>query len=72
LIQVVLTYDAVTEIHSYKKRRKKGTTSIYGTHGPFTDVTGSCILYGDNPGGPDGSNGNPNNAPLYGALFCYS
>lgn len=68
-IQVVLTYDAVTSRYTVYKNGEKGTTSIYGTpYGPFTDVTGSCILYGDNPGGPDGSNANPNNAPLYGAL----
>ena len=68
-IQVVLTYDAVTSRYTVYKNGEKGTTSIYGTpYGPFTDVTGSCVLYGDNPGGPDGSNGNPNNAPLYGAL----
>lgn len=68
-IQVVLTYDAVTSRYTVYKNGEKGTSSIYGTpYGPFTDVTGSCILYGDNPGGPDGSNANPNNAPLYGAL----
>ena len=68
-IQVVLTYDAVTSRYTVYKNGEKGTTSIYGTpYGPFTDLNGSCILYGDNPGGPDGSNANPNNAPLYGAL----
>ena len=68
-IQVVLTYDAVTSRYTVYKNGEKGTTSIYGTpYGPFTDLNGSCILYGDNPGGPDGSNANINNAPLYGAL----
>ena len=68
-IQVVLTYDAVTSRYTVYKNGEKGTNSIYGTpYGPFTDLNGSCILYGDNPGGPDGSNANPNNAPLYGAL----
>ena len=68
-IQVVLTYDDVTSRYTVYKNGEKGTNSIYGTpYGPFTDLNGSCILYGDNPGGPDGSNGNPNSAPLYGAL----
>ena len=68
-IHVVLTYDAATSRYTVYKNGEKGTNSIYGTpYGPFTDLNGSCILYGDNPGGPDGSNGNPNSAPLYGAL----
>lgn len=68
-IQVILTYDATTSKYTVYKNGEKGTNSIYGTpYGPFTDLNGSCILYGDNPGGPGGSNGNPDNAPLYGAL----
>ena len=68
-IHVVLTYDAATSKYTVYKNGEKGTSSIYGTpYSPFTNLFGSCILYGDNPGGPDGSNGNPSSAPLYGAL----
>lgn len=68
-INVVLTYDAASSKYTVYKNGEKGTRSIYGTpYGPFNDLTGSCILYGDNPGGPGGSNGNPSSAPLYGAL----
>jgi hypothetical protein len=68
-IHVVLTYDAASSRYTVYKNGEKGANSIYGTpYGPFSDINGSCILYGDNPGGPDGSNANPNSAPLYGAL----
>ena len=68
-IQVVLTYDATASKYTVYKNGEKGTNSIYGTpYGPYANLNGSCILYGDNPGGPDGSNGNPSSAPLYGAL----
>lgn len=68
-IQVVLTYDAATSKYTVYKDGEKGTSSIYGTpYGPYSDLFGSCILYGNNPGGPVGSNGNPASAPLYGAL----
>lgn len=68
-IQIVLTYDATTSTYTVYKNGEKGTNSIYGTpYGPFTGLNGSCVIYGDNPGGPAGSNANPNSAPLYGDL----
>jgi hypothetical protein len=68
-IHVILTYDAATARYSVYKNGEKGSNSIYGTpNSPFTDLTGSCILYGDNPGAPAGSNANPSSAPLYGAI----
>ncbi|WP_264563873.1 LamG domain-containing protein [Flavobacterium sp. N3904] len=68
-IHIVLTYDDVTAKYTVYKNGAIGTNSIYGTpYGPFTNQNGYAVLYGDNPGGPDGSNANPNAAPLYGAL----
>ena len=81
-VHIVLTYDAATSRFSaYKNGELGGVNTLSGLPYGLFGSTASNILYGNDPGGPGpvgdypadptalpGSNGNPNNAPLYGAL----
>ncbi|HLA54592.1 MAG TPA: LamG-like jellyroll fold domain-containing protein [Flavobacterium sp.] len=81
-VHIVLTYDAATSRFSaYQNGELGAVNSLSGVPYGLFGTTASNILYGNDPGGPGpvgdyptdpaatpGSNGNPNSAPLYGAL----
>ncbi len=62
-MHIVFTYDAASSIVTvYKNGVKGGSKSLTGPYGPFD---GSNTLYANDPGA---ATGNPNAAPLHGAL----
>jgi hypothetical protein len=62
-VHVVFSYDATNgRIVVYKNGAKGGTGSLTGPYGPFN---GENVLYANDPGA---ATGNPNAAPIYGAL----
>jgi Concanavalin A-like lectin/glucanases superfamily len=62
-VHVTFTYDAASsKVVVYKNGVKGGVGSLTGPYGPFD---GENTLYADNPGA---GSGNPNGAPLHGAL----